>query len=726
MPFAPMLRLGTLVFAPRSLAPGEAGRLPPLVAAGELREEAFGERAYRLLEFAAEMGAFVARAPLNRHAYERELASCVEWIADGIERGDLVAFEAHLPGSVRVPAGAGGVEIPETGAEQAARAPPEVREPQAPPIVIPPVAPVRKKLRIEAGAGRVGQDVAKPFDAAIELRVVECGYPVPGVQVEASVDGEAKGATTDKEGVVSFVVRDSPDAGDHDLILRIGLDEAGGKVGRYIIPAEQLKIEPSAETRHQRVLKVANAIEIRRATADPLARGFPEVDLCAQGAKEPRPPLLDAVDPATKQPALDAKHRWKRTGAFGEHAVLPEVALVGLTVDLDATVAIGSALRPLAPWRVLVRGGESVSVVSPDTLAFALNAEPAPGFSIRRSAQRGENGELVDEVIPDVPAPPEPPLPPPRLPYTAELKIHGNVADSDVEKPGGAYLRIVTAGDDALASIEPHVFEALPVTAQLWLMNETDGGSPLKVGENDVDLGRVKDGVAAIWEAAGIRVTFQPDRSEVRPAEPLNATGKFLEGRTRFAYLELVNAHFEPGTCNIYLVRDLSSGGGLTCPRRQYMRWHDEGQLVEKGKEDERLRGLHTGKSGIFIATRSSPATGYSRVPYPSARLQDAVTLDLAHELGHFLSLGHVGLAQRIDGDPPPMVKRLMYGALHPGYHERPAHDQTSLPFHGILIAPSCKEDIIGLCEVQCARAAVRQKKYVELWPVQAAPRAPA
>ncbi len=191
-------------------------------------------------------------------------------------------------------------------------------------------------------------------------------------------------------------------------------------------------------------------------------------------------------------------------------------------------------------------------------------------------------------------------------------------------------VRLGSATGPIVAEADPHVFspKTLNITPHICTIHQAAAppgtGTTPTVNGAAMDLNALFDIVRAIWRPAGIRFNIGATRPETYRgftrddfARTDAAAGPGSESR-------LVNQNRAGGTCNIYFIRFMDNSLGV-------------------GVNRDSMAAEHWTNPGIIIGVEGSiDATGTIQTRSTAgAALVHEIGNDLAHEIGHFLTLSH-------------------------------------------------------------------------------------
>jgi len=209
---------------------------------------------------------------------------------------------------------------------------------------------------------------------------------------------------------------------------------------------------------------------------------------------------------------------------------------------------------------------------------------------------------------------------------TGEIRIRAIASTASGQK---LEIRFGSATGPVLCEAEPHVFPLLTlnVTPHLCTIHQVaalPGGGTVPTLGPATWMTDVFDIAAAVWRAAGVRlnvgaiqneVYFGFTRDDFARTDP--AAGPGSEAR-------LVRQNQVPNTCNVYFIRFMDSSLGVGVNR--------DSMVAEGWSVPAVIIGVEGDITGGVVNRRGSAG----------AALIQEVGNDVAHEIGHFLTLQHV------------------------------------------------------------------------------------
>lgn len=214
------------------------------------------------------------------------------------------------------------------------------------------------------------------------------------------------------------------------------------------------------------------------------------------------------------------------------------------------------------------------------------------------------------------------------IPASGEFRLR---ALADTTSPQKLQIRLGAADGPILYEAEPRVFSPLTLNIQphICTIHAAAGppgtGSTPQVNGAPIDLGRLARGVGAVWEPAGIRFNFAPARHHTLWGYVRDDFARWARGTAVGTEGHLVATHFVPNQCNVYFIRYMDNSLGV-------------------GVNRDTLGTEGWTRPGIIVGVEGNLDRAGNVVPRPSAgaHLYQELINDLAHEIGHFLTLQHV------------------------------------------------------------------------------------
>lgn len=203
-------------------------------------------------------------------------------------------------------------------------------------------------------------------------------------------------------------------------------------------------------------------------------------------------------------------------------------------------------------------------------------------------------------------------------------------------------VRLGTAGGPVICEADAHVFSPLTlnVTPHICTIHQaaaaaSGSGQPPSVNGTAMDdtvLGTIFDLVKAIWRPCAVTFNIAAAENEV-------FTGFTTDDVALGAQMRTVMAQNRAsGRCNIYFMRYTNDFLGLG------LRFETRDDVIDDA-------GTVIHNSGIFIGvegTKNATGVSFTR-PSTGANLVQELGNDVAHELGHFMTLPH---ADHVNADP--------------------------------------------------------------------------
>lgn len=216
------------------------------------------------------------------------------------------------------------------------------------------------------------------------------------------------------------------------------------------------------------------------------------------------------------------------------------------------------------------------------------------------------------------------------IPPDGKFRLH---AIADTASGQKLEIRLGAADGPVLYEAEPHVFSPLTlnVTPHICTIHQAAGAPGTGVAPQAngaaLDVARLRNGVNAVWQPAGIRFNFGATQNNTYFGYTRNDFPRWQSNTNVGSEGHLVSQNRVANTCNVYFVRymDNSLGVGVNRDTVASEGWTQPGIIVG-------VEGSIGGGGAGPVSNRGSAG----------ADLYQELINDLAHELGHYLSLQHV------------------------------------------------------------------------------------
>lgn len=215
------------------------------------------------------------------------------------------------------------------------------------------------------------------------------------------------------------------------------------------------------------------------------------------------------------------------------------------------------------------------------------------------------------------------------LPPDGEFRVRAVADTTDGQR---LFIRLGAVDGPILYEAEPHVFSPLTLNVQPHICTIHSAASAPGTGVAPqangaaIDINRLRDGVNAVWQPAGVRFNFAAVRNETYFNYVRNDFARWASSAAVGNEGHLVATNHVANQCNVYFIRYMQDSLGVGVNRDTIASegWTQPGIIV--GVEGSQ------NAAGTTTSTRSSAG----------AALYQELINDLAHELGHYLSLQHV------------------------------------------------------------------------------------
>jgi hypothetical protein len=203
-------------------------------------------------------------------------------------------------------------------------------------------------------------------------------------------------------------------------------------------------------------------------------------------------------------------------------------------------------------------------------------------------------------------------------------------AIADNTTPQKIHVRLGSATGPIVGEADPHTFSLLTlnITPHIWKLHASAGapgaGTEPTVNGNPINLTTLFDIARTVWRPMGIGFNVNPERHDELFGAPVDNTVTRDNAAPLGSDADLVDHNFAANTCNIHFIRFTPGYLGIGV-RRELL-----------GLVGFKRPGIIVGVEGF----RRGDGTFQNRSS-AGAQLEQEIGNDLAHEIGHFLTLPH-------------------------------------------------------------------------------------